>query len=932
MNYVSAKNLAPSSLLQRICVADITNLNHWYLSLNKKILCQWQQLFRMCIKSQHPSDLHMLTYVSMPQTLRNLRSHVNFVISRLLKIEPDRSKLIYDEISVMFAELDSIIMCHRVGELELLPDPIDDLNMHSHGHRVAQPAILPTVIDNYTETFESCTPLIKDSLQLPHNQESPRSIYETPLHPIDDELSRQPFLAENMNSNHLFHDCEHRQPPSDTICVQNSFKGDTLHEPRQNIFAVDQLLSNQESHRLILAPTALQTSSHNQERPHGSHDTQSSQSSPQVDKSGVSIPYETQDGVLRLLPTMEQWSDFPALLQYAQDLGVKKVGICKVLLPEDIASLSKRVHYTKQKEYCFWAQPQSNGTFIIERSEKNDVFEADSEPVNISSKTATVQRFEQLLHEKPGLENVRYCFDIDVRTTTARESLGLPNSPIWPLKGNRLSETKMRIPGIHWPYAYQADDVFEAPFVMHCENEGLLSINYLHEEDKYWVAMPPKHANLLEEKFKGTNSPYHRSDCAQFLRHSATYFPTSTLDKWKIFFKVVHQTRRETIITFCRVYHQGFSAEYTLAEAVNYADQEWDIQGYRECDPRTCSDGFIRKKMMEFRDQHQEQYSENSDDDNRNEGSSTEEERDQVRNDEVKDKFATKKEKAHRIKLRQNQAAVVSERQTILSKGTKRKLDAQESEKTQNKIPKIQCFFKSSVSAFFNQLSPIPKNLMQPADIYQIFADRSQNENENGIWLLTRLFFAIVSPDAFYQLRDACIATQRNEDLSILQPINSISQTIQALDHLDTTVFIISILRRYYLTFLMAHRNERERHHQSQRPRRVPRTLEYGYMSRGQVRQTSTNQEVFERASSLTLTDLMTEAYSDMKQTRKHRASGNEYQKKLQFLKDRLRSERNWHLMQLQFSPGILALMLTRDDYNIQNYEWVFLLTVLVDS
>jgi len=932
MDYASAKNLAPSSLLQRICAAGITNLNHWYLSLNKKILCQWQQLFRMCIKPQHPSDLHMLTYVSMPQTLRNLRSHVNSVISRLLETEPDRSELIYDEISVMSAELDSIIMCHRVGEPELLPDPTDDLDTHSHGHRVAQPAILPTATGNYTETSESCTPLIKDSLQLPHNQEPPRPIYGTPLHPTDDELSRQPSPAENMNSNHLFHDCEHRQPPPDTICVQNSFKGDTLHEPRQDTSAVDQLPSNQESHRPILAPTALQTSSHNQERPHGSHDTQSPQSPPQVDKSGVSIPYETQDGVLRLLPTMEQWSDFPALLQYARDLGVEEVGICKVLLPEDIASLSKRVHYTKQKGYCFWAQPQSNGTFIIERSEKNDVFEADSEPVNIPSKTAAVQRFEQLLHEKPGLENVRYCFDIDVRTTTARESLGLPNSPIWPLKGNRLSETKMRIPGIHWPYAYQADDVFGAPFVMHCEDGGLLSINYLHEGDKYWVAVPPEHANLLEEKFKGTNSPYHRSDCAQFLRHSATYFPTSTLDKWKISFKVVHQTRREAIITFCRVYHQGFSAGYTLAEAVNYADQEWDIQGYRECDPRTCPDGFIRKKMMEFRDQHQEQYSENSDDDNRNEGSPTEEERDQVRNDEVKDKFAAKKEKAHRIKLRQNQAAVVSERQAILGKGAKRKPGAQESEKTQNKIPKIQCSFKSSVSAFFNQLSPIPKNLMQPADIYQIFADRSQNEDENGIWLLTRLFFAIASPDAFYQLRDACTATRRNEGLPVLQPINSISQTIQALDHLDTTVSITSILRRYYLTFLMAHRNEREGHHQSQRPRRVPRTLEYGYMSRGQVRQTSADQEVFGRASSLALADLMTEAYPDMKQTRKHRAPGNEYQKKLQSLKDRLRSGLNWHLMQLQFSPGILALVPTRGDYNIQNYEWVSLLTVLVDS
>ncbi len=137
--------------------------------------------------------------------------------------------------------------------------------------------------------------------------------------------------------------------------------------------------------------------------------------------------------------------------------------------------------------------------------------------------------------------------------------------------------------------------------------------------------------------------------------------------------------------------------------------------------------------MMKFRDQHQEQYSENSDDDNRNESSSTEEKRNQVRNDEVKNKFATKKEKAHRIKLRQNQIAVVSERQAILSKGTKRKSGAQEFEKTQNKISKIQCFFKSSVSAFFNQLSLISKNLMQSVDIYQIFADRSQNENENEI-------------------------------------------------------------------------------------------------------------------------------------------------------------------------------------------------------
>jgi hypothetical protein len=136
---------------------------------------------------------------------------------------------------------------------------------------------------------------------------------------------------------------------------------------------------------------------------------------------------------------------------------------------------------------------------------------------------------------------------------------------------------------------------------------------------------------------------------------------------------------------------------------------------------------------MKFQDQHQEQYSENSDDNNRNENSSAEEKRNQVCNDKVKNKFATKKEKVHRTKLRQNQIAIVSEKQTILSKETKRKFDAQEFEKTQNKISKIQCFFKSSFSAFFNQLLFIFKNLMQSVDIYQIFADRSQNENENEI-------------------------------------------------------------------------------------------------------------------------------------------------------------------------------------------------------
>jgi len=43
----------------------------------------------------------------------------------------------------------------------------------------------------------------------------------------------------------------------------------------------------------------------------------------------------------------------------------------------------------------------------------------------------------------------------------------------------------MCIPEIHWFYAYEFYDLFEASFAMHCEDKNLHFINYLYEGDKY---------------------------------------------------------------------------------------------------------------------------------------------------------------------------------------------------------------------------------------------------------------------------------------------------------------------------------------------------------------------------------------------------------------------------------------------------------------
>lgn len=452
---------------------------------------------------------------------------------------------------------------------------------------------------------------------------------------------------------------------------------------------------------------------------------------------------------------------------------------------------------------------------------------------------------------------------------------------------------------------------------MHREDGDLYSINYLYEGDKYWVAIPQSHAELFERKSRETNGGYYRTECAQFLRHSATYFPTSALDEWNVPYKVAHQVAREVIITYPRVYHQGFSAGYTFAEAANYADQNWNIQGYQGCDSRYCSEGFIRKEMLEFLNEGEEQHSDESSEDDGNHDSLAEEKQTQARKD---DNFAVKRRKLSPKKPVQS-ATAVKERGASSDKTAKRKPVSQD---TPKKIPKLQRSFTNNASAFFSGLKPIPKSIIQPASIYQIFTDRSESGDSDTIWLLTRLFFAIGSPDAFYQLRDACSASRQVKELAASRSTNSISEAMQALDQLDITVITASILRRFYLTFLVTQRYERERHHQSQRPKRVLGSQNFSYTKSGYDTGTATKQDCLGRADTKALTELMAEAYPSLKPTWKRNiVTDDEYQKKLSSLKVRLRDGRNWYTMQQRLPPGILALVPTWGDYQIQNREFV---------
>jgi hypothetical protein len=96
-----------------------------------------------------------------------------------------------------------------------------------------------------------------------------------------------------------------------------------------------------------------------------------------------------------------------------------------------------------------------------------------------------------------------------------------------------------------------------------------------------------------------------------------------------------------------------------------------------------------------------------------------------------------------------------------------------------------------------------------------------------------------------------------------------------------------SILRRYHLTLLVDHRNERESHHKDQRLEQALRSVK-------------DSSDHYGRASSmaLTLTDSMAQAYPELKRPQRGRGrSEGEYQRRLKSLKNRISSGRNWNLM-----------------------------------
>ena len=202
-------------------------------------------------------------------------------------------------------------------------------------------------------------------------------------------------------------------------------------------------------------------------------------------------------------------------------------------------------------------------------------------------------------------------------------------------------------------------------------------------------------------------------------------------------------------------------------------------------------------------------------------------------------------------------------------------------------------------ASLFREFVKIPSRIIQPDNLYKLLANRIEEKYHDVLPLLTRLFFAIASPDAFDQLCEACSSVRQEQTLASTISIDESMPPMQSLDQLGTATSISATLRRFHLTRLLDRRISLGNSHKSASP--------------------ITRQCKSIRADTQALADLMAESYPHLERPThdKFVSTGTEYQVKLRKLQNRLSCARKWYTLQQKFSPGILALVPCGGDFQI---------------
>lgn len=147
------------------------------------------------------------------------------------------------------------------------------------------------------------------------------------------------------------------------------------------------------------------------------------------------------------------------------------------------------------------------------------------------------------------------------------------------------------IPGVSGSMLYIG--MWSSLFPFHVEDCDLFSINYLHMGDpKSWYCISPKERARFESLAR-SKFPRDFLACKEFLRHKTSVISPNMLKANGIPFLTAVQQPGEFIITFPGSYHAGYNQGFNIAEATNFANEDWIKIGKRaktcKCNPDAVS-------------------------------------------------------------------------------------------------------------------------------------------------------------------------------------------------------------------------------------------------------------------------------------------------------------------------------------------------------
>ncbi|MCJ1379919.1 hypothetical protein MMC17_003022 [Xylographa soralifera] len=288
------------------------------------------------------------------------------------------------------------------------------------------------------------------------------------------------------------------------------------------------------------------------------------------------------------------WGAFPDLIAEALRLGAEKAGGFLVTLDPSTPGHSwigsDRAIQCQKSRLKYIAGSNGNGAYQIEidaderfRFNLSEIKSWPAHPVNPSLVALQFDRFDsQLLDARKRRDAYvapPYAINKDAGTRKEREALGLQSSsPLIKIKRNRLEHTRTSLPGIHSPEAFVSTMDWGSPFGVHVEDFYLNAINYhVCGAPKLWCLIPEKYAAQFEKLMAKINKRDRK--CDQFVRHDYTWPTRDVLNLAGIRYTLIYQQEHQAVVTLRHVYHWGFNMGANIAEAVNYAGDEFTTEG-----------------------------------------------------------------------------------------------------------------------------------------------------------------------------------------------------------------------------------------------------------------------------------------------------------------------------------------------------------------